>query len=244
MSLILAACMLGCSQGKERASILVSSASSLTDALTQVGQDFQSANPDLTVQFNFASSGALQRQIEQGAPADIFISASPDEMEALIAKGLADRGSRFDLAGNTLVLIGPPASRATSWDDLGRAGRVTIANPATSPVGRYARSTLERRGLWQALRPKLVYAENARQTLAYVIRGDVDLAIVFETDLRLARGRAKLIAAAEEKRDHEPIRYPAALLARGNHHARRFLEYLRSPEATAVLKQHGFSDVR
>src|SRR5579871_157943 len=129
--------------------ILVSAAASLTNALQDIGKAFTAADPKTTVRFNFGSSGQLQQQIEQGAPVDVFASASPKEMDALQKSGHLETATRIDFAGNRLVLIVPPQSAVKRWEDLKSASvrHIALSNPASVPSGRYARQTLTKRGL-------------------------------------------------------------------------------------------------
>ncbi len=242
---VLAALLVGCGSAETSASqdITVSAASSLTEAVTEIARKFEAANPGVRAHLNFASSGVLQKQIEQGAPADVFISASSKEMDALQRERLIVTETRANIAANKLVLIAPASTKLEGWDGLARSNQIAISNPDTVPSGRYARQTLRKLGLWDKLQHKLVLGENVRQTLAYVSRGDVDAGIVFATDARIEKDRVKIVAEAKPGVDHDPIAYPAALVAASSKNvaARRFLDYLRSPDAGAVLASFGFS---
>ncbi len=225
--------------------ILVSAAASLTDALTEVGKAFTQTDPGTTVRFNFASSGALQQQIEQGAPVDVFASASPKEMDALQSEKRIEPATRVDFAGNRLVLIAPRGSAIKHWTDLNApfVRRVAISNPDSVPSGRYARETLTRRGLWNAVQPKAVFGENVRQTLTYVSGGDAEAGIVFATDARIEARRVRVVEEAAPGRDHAPIVYPAAVVAVAPNApaARRFVAFLRGPVAQGILARYGFA---
>lgn len=222
----------------------VSAASSLTDALTQAGREFEDANPGIAVRYNFAASGVLQKQIEHGAPVDVFISASPQEMDALAKKGLLVESSRALLAGNTLVLIAAKGGAVRSWADLSEpeVRRVAISNPETVPSGRYARETLVRRGLWEAVSAKAVFGESVRQTLTYVANGDADAGIVFESDGRGEADRVVVADRARDEVDHARIVYPIAIVSRSERKddAARLVAFLLSPRGQAILKEFGF----
>jgi molybdate transport system substrate-binding protein len=225
--------------------ILVSAAASLTDAFTEVGRAYDKANPGTTVRFNFASSGALQRQIEQGAPVDVFASASPKEMDALQRGSHIEESTRLDFASNRLVLIVPEEGALRRWEDLRLPSvhRVALANPDSVPAGRYAKETLTRRSLWGAVQPKSVFGENVRQTLAYVASGDADAGVVFATDAQLDRGRVRVAQQDAPGGDHSPILYPAAVVrgAPNEAAARRFVDFLRGPVAQGILARFGFA---
>lgn len=227
--------------------LLVSAASSLTDAMAAIGEAFAARNPGCVVRLNAAGSGALQRQIEQGAPVDVFASASPKEVDALQRGGHLESADCLEFAGNGLVLIAPPGSGLRTWSDLALPAvrRVAISNPDSVPSGRYARQTLESRRLWSRLARRIVYGESARQTLQYVAGGDVEAGIVFATDAIHEDARVKVIAAALPGADHAPIVYPAGALKRAPHAAlaKRFVAFLKGPTAQAILARHGFKSV-
>jgi len=239
-----------CSLAELRANadeILVSAAASLTDALSEIGQAYTRVNPRTTVRFNFAASGALQRQIEQGAPVDVFVSASPKEMDALQKAGRIDLPTRSDVCGNRLVLIVSKGSRLRRWEDLlsPSVKRIALADPDSVPAGRYAKETLTRRGLWDQLKSRFVFGENVRQTLTYVATGDADAGVVFETDARLQPSKVRVVQAAIPGRDHIPILYPAAALkgAPNGTQAKRFVQFLKGSVAQRIFAKFGFSSV-
>ncbi|HVK03568.1 MAG TPA: molybdate ABC transporter substrate-binding protein [Armatimonadaceae bacterium] len=230
--------------------ILVSAAISLTDVLTEIGARFASEPGGCRVRFNFAGSGALAQQILAGAPADVFAAASPEEMDDLAKAGKTERESRVDFAANRLVLVAPAGrgNAKVAWSDLPKLRRVAIGNPDSVPAGRYAREVLTARGVWKPLKGKLVFAENVRQALAYVASGDADAGVVFATDARAAGARVRVMATAAPGWDHAPIVYPAAVVTQARRRrnpaaARRFVAYLRSARARAILARHGFSPV-
>jgi molybdate transport system substrate-binding protein len=225
--------------------VLVSAASSLTDALNEVGAAFTHAHPRTTVRFNFAASGVLQQQIVQGAPVDVFCSASPVEMDALQREGHIEPNSRIDFAGNRLVLIAPEGSRMRGWNDLAnpKTRRVAISDPASVPSGRYAQETLTKRGLWDLVKLKAAYGENVRQTLTYVANRDVEAGIVFKTDALHDADKVRIVAEATPGKDHLPIVYPAAVITNAPNRAgaRSFVEFLRSGPARKILAKYGFT---
>ena len=224
--------------------LLVSAAASLTDAFNEVGKAYTGEHPATTVRFNFASSGALQQQILQGAPVDVFASASPKEMDALQRANRIDARSRVDFAANRLVLIAPMSGRVRHWNDLIQpvVKRIAIADPDSVPAGRYAKETLNNRGLWTAVQPKAVFGENVRQTLAYVSGGNVDAGIVFATDQMVEAKRVRIVDSAISGKDHEAIVYPAAVISGTNNvsAAGNFIRFLQGRKAQSILSRYGF----
>lgn len=225
--------------------ILVSAAASLTNAFQEIGRTYHDLHPGETVRFNFGASGALLRQIEAGAPVDVFASASLKEMDTLEKSGGLRPHTRLNFAGNLLALIAPLGSRIRTWHDLAEdpIRHVAISDPASVPSGRYAQETLTRRKLWDDVRPKLVLGENVRQTLAYVVNRDVAAGIVFLTDARIAAGKVRVVQLAESGKDHDPILYPAAVTAHAPHTAAavRFTAFLRSAKVQEILRRYGFT---
>jgi len=225
--------------------ILISAAASLTDSFSEIGRAYTAANPHTIVRFNFAASGPLQQQILQGAPVDVFASASPKEMDALQRANRIVAGTRVDFAANRLVLIAPAGSRLRSWNDLRSPAvrRVAVSNPDSVPAGRHARETLIRRELWSAVQPKAVFGENVRQTLAYVSGGNADAGIVFATDSRIEARRVRIVATDDPGGDHTPIVYPAAVVSGAPNAAgaRSFVHFLQGREAKSILARYGFA---
>ena len=225
--------------------ILVSAASSLTDALTEAGAAYTHLHLRTTVRFNFAASGLLQQQIRQGAPADVFCSASPAEMDALQKEGHIETSSRIDFAGNRLVLIAPVGSRLRSWNDLASPAtrRIAISDPASVPSGRYAQETLTKRSLWEVAKIKAVFGQNVRQTLTYVANGDADAGCVFRTDALHDAGKVRIVAEATPGKDHLPIVYPAAVVSHAPNRlaAQSFVLFLQSAPARKILARYGFT---
>jgi molybdate transport system substrate-binding protein len=231
----------------EETQILVAAASSMTEVLREVAATFEKQHPGIRVRFNFASSGTLLRQIQAGAPVDVFVSASSVEMDALQKAGRLLDGTRAEIAANRLVLITPAADRrVTGWESLAAppTGRIALSNPDSVPSGRYAKETLTRRGLWNAVAKRAVYGENVRQTLAYVAGGNVAAGIVFATDAKIEARRVRIAATAVPGKDHAPIVYPAAVLtaSRRRDAARRFVAFLRQPAARDVFRRRGFTE--
>ncbi len=225
--------------------VLLSVAISLKDATEELGRAFQRAHPGVTLQYNFGASGDLQKQIEAGAPVDLFISAGQRQIDALEKQGLLLPGSRRDFARNVLTLIVPGDSRLDLRGpaDLLRSQvqRVVIGNPRTVPAGQYAEESLRNLGLWDALRPKLVFAENVRQALEYVARGEVDAGFVYATDAASRAAQVKE-AGRPPQESYAPVIYPGAIVAASRHPAlaQAFMELLLSAAGQQILARWGF----
>jgi molybdate transport system substrate-binding protein len=233
-----------CHAETKSAEILVSAAISLKNAFAEIGGLYEKQT-GTHVRFNFGASGLLQKQIEAGAPVDVFASAGEKQMDGLQAQGLILSETRRNFAGNTLLLIVPENSRilVRSFADLVRSdvGRVSIGSPKTVPAGQYAEEALRNLHLWDALQPRLVLAENARQVLDYVMRGEVDAGIVYSSDMAGVHGEARIAAHAPEG-SHAPIQYPIAVVKQtGNKSAaRRFVDLVLSHTGQTMLKKYGF----
>jgi molybdate transport system substrate-binding protein len=229
--------------GARAETLTVSAAISLKESLEQVGHDYQARTGD-EVRFNFDASGKLEQQIKQGAPVDGFVSAGDQEVDDLTKTGQADPASRRVVVTNALVLIVPAAATAgpTSFADLATTtGKVAAGDPRSVPAGHYARQTLDRLKLTDAVAHRLVLGQNVRQVLTYVERGEVSAGLVYATDAKQAGDKVRVVATADPA-THDPIEYPAVVIAHSAHAAaaRKFLDYLATPPARAVLTAHGF----
>jgi len=222
--------------------ILISAAASQTNAFTDIGKEFESANPDVKVSFNFAASGALLQQIAQGAPVDVFASADLETMGKAKDKGAVDAQSIKNFAGNKLVLIAPKGSTVKGLNDLSGESvkRIAVGKPESVPVGKYTKDALEKKGMWAGLEPKFIYAESVRQALDYVSRKEVDAGFVYATDAAVAVDRVKV---ACEVGGHKPVVYPIAVVSSGKNSitAGKFIEYVLSVKGQAVLAKYGFT---
>lgn len=226
--------------------IMLAAAASLADAMGElIGLHGQVA-PGVRVLATYGASGSLQKQIEQGAPVDLFISAAPRQMDALAARGLVVPGTRRDLLANEVVLVVPAGNprKLSGFADLAgsQVGQLALGEPASVPVGQYAAQILAWLKLGEALAGKVVYAKDVRQVLAYVERGEVDAGLVYATDAALS-SKVTVVAAAPAG-SHAPVLYPAALVSAGlapvPAQARRFLDWLAGPAAAQVFKKYGF----
>jgi molybdate transport system substrate-binding protein len=223
----------------------VFAAASLTDSMKQLAELYRTRT-GRTVTLSFGASSTLARQIEQGAPADIFFSADADWMDYLARGGHIAAGSRKNLLGNQLVMIAapdaPPAPRIAPRFDLKGAlgdGHLALADPASVPAGKYGKAALTALGVWAAVAPKVVHAENVRVALEYVARSEAPYGIVYATDARVAP-RVKLVGVFPES-SHPPIIYPVALTSTASPGARDFLTFLSSSAARTVFEKAGFN---
>jgi molybdate transport system substrate-binding protein len=218
---------------------------SMKEAVEELGRRFVAGHPDVTVRYNFGASGALARQIEAGAPVDVFVSAARQEMDDLERGGLLLPGTRRVFARNVLTVVAPadvafvPARPPDLLD--GRVRHVVIGNPRTVPVGRYAEQSLRALGLWERLHDRLVLAENVRQVLDYVARGEADAGFVYATDVAAAGGRVRE-GFRPAPDTYLPVTYPAAVVRDTRHAgaARAFVDLLAGADARAVLARFGF----
>ncbi len=233
----------GCSDDE----LVIFGAMSLTDALTEVSQRFGAAR-NVKVYCNFAGSSTLQRQIEKGAPADVFISASSKQIDALQREGLLYEGSRRAILSNRLVLVAPVNSSFSMTDvgvlSQGSIRRIAIGEPNSVPAGIYGREALTHLGVWDAVQPKLIPSADVRSTLAYVESGEVDVGIVYQTDAGFSK-KVRIIYQFPDS-SHTPIVYPAAVLRNTGRKAmaQAFLDYLQTTEVAAIFEKHGFSVVK
>jgi molybdate transport system substrate-binding protein len=225
--------------------VTLSVAVSMKETIEELGRTFTKVRPGVTLRYNFGSSGDLQKQIEAGAPVDVFISAAQRQMDELEQKGLIVASTRRVFARNVLTVVKPGDSRvdiAKPADLLdARVGRIVIGNPRTVPAGQYAEESLRALGLWDRLKPKLVFSENVRQALDYVARGEVDAGFVYTTDAAV-RGTQVKEAFRPAEDSYRPVVYPAAVVtdAKQPALARAFVDLLVSREAQAVLARQGF----
>lgn len=234
----------GCQMVKTPSDTLtVSAAISLTDALENIKSLYRQNHQNITITYNFAASGSLQQQIEQGAPVDIFISAASKQMDALEQKKMLITETRTNLLANSLVLIAPKNnSIILSFQDLinPKVNKVAIGEPKSVPAGQYSQELLRNLKIFDRIQPKIVYSNNVRQVLTYVETGNVDAGIVYITDAKQSK-RVQVVATAAANL-HSPIVYPVAVLKRSKNPAiaREFVQFLSSDRARAVFEKYGF----
>lgn len=240
LSLTLALCAAGAATAGE---LVISAASSLSNAFKEIALAYERQNPESHLVMNFAASDVLLQQIVMGAPADVFASADQIAMDKAASQNAIVPASRRNFAGNQLVMIVPhdsllPIARLA---DLAQPAvrRITYGNPAFVPVGRYTQAVLEQAKLWQAVSAKGVPAQNVRQSLDYVARGEVDAGFVFATDAAIMPGQVRVALRLPSA---PPITYPIAVTRASTHtvEAERFIAYVRSGAGQAILARYGF----
>jgi molybdate transport system substrate-binding protein len=232
-------------QASEPAQITVSAAASLTEAFTDMEKEFETENPDIDVVYNFGASGTLRTQIEGGAPIDVFASAAQDQMDMLASKGFIYNDTREDFVENSLVMIVPKgnALELTGMQDLTKTEveKISIGNPETVPAGKYAKEALTNAGLWDSVSGKMLMAENVKQALVYVERGEAEAGFVFSTDASSAEnGSIEVITSVPVT---TPITYPIAVLSSTQHQedSQLFIDFVTGEKGKSILEQYGFS---
>ncbi len=224
--------------------ITVSAAASLTDAVKDIASQFEKESPGTDISLNFGSSGNLRMQIEGGAPVDVFASADESQMNTLANKSLIVNSSRKNFAHNSLVLIVPESStlNITGVKDLTNTEvkRISIGDPETVPVGKYARIALTEAGLWSQLENKMVPVGDVKQVLTYVGRGEVDAGFVYTTDAKIAApGTLKIVTNVSVS---TPVTYPIAAIysSKNKENAQKFIDFVTGKEGQEILKKYGF----
>ncbi len=231
--------------------LLLFAAASTTNAITDIGALYAARNPGRRITPSFASSSTLAKQIESGAPADVYLSANRKWMDFLADKDRIDKASRFDLLRNRIVLIAPaestlaPISVAPGFSmaaALGTDGRLAVGDPDHVPAGIYGRKALENLGSWDGVQDRLAPMKDVRAALVLVERGEAPLGLVYATDAAIS-SKVRVVGTFPDD-SHPPIAYPVAAVAGGKvAEAAHFLEFLRTPSARAVFEKYGF-DVR
>jgi molybdate transport system substrate-binding protein len=230
---------------EEKAAIVVFGAASLTNALQELGDNF-TRETSIPVKFSFAASSTLARQIENGSPADVFFSADLEWMDYLQGKNLIKTDSRQNALGNRLVLIAPADSKITlkiaPHFKLGAAlgkGKLATGDPASVPVGRYAREALTQLDVWNEVSDRVARADSVRAALAFVDRGEAPLGIVYETDALVDKNVRTVDYFPDAT--HKPIVYPLALTNSAKSDAAKFVAYVRGPAGDLAFKHYGFT---
>jgi molybdate transport system substrate-binding protein len=224
--------------------ITISSAASLSTALMEIKTQFENTNKQLSLLYNFGGSGALKQQIIQGAPVDLFISASKDQFDVLIKNKLIAPENQMDLLSNQLVLITNKEKPAllNSFKDLQKIeiNKVALGTPASVPAGMYAQQTLKKVGIWNEIQTKIIQTKDVRQVLTYVETNSVDAGFVYMTDVKNS-DKVKVIMVADE-RSHDPIIYSAGIIkpSAKKKEVSLFYDYLQTTTARAIFEKHGF----
>lgn len=247
LALTVSGCSSSQSQGNNTPPIqlTVSAAASLKDALTELASLYEKQQGDrVHIAYNFGGSGTLRQQIEQGAPVDLFISASTKHMKLLEDKKLIDMTHERDLLKNSLVLVTPKGNQTVhSFADLMKSAvtKIAIGTPASVPAGQYAQETFTNLKMWDTIKGKMVYTKDVRQALQYVGTGNVDAGVVYKTDALTSKD-VKIVATAGES-THKPIIYPMGIIAHATHQkeAADFYQFLQSEQARKVFESYGFS---
>ena len=230
--------------GVQAADIKVSAAASLTDVITELGRVYESAHAGVVIKASYAGSSTLAKQIENGAPADIFISADRDWADYLEKRGLLSSATRRNLLLNELVLIAPLNRPTTiqlqkNFDLVGSFnGKLCTGEPAYVPVGKYAKQALTFYDWWAPIQLRLVGTEDVRTALAFVERGECALGIVYKTDALMSK-KVQVVASFPAE-SHEPIVYPGGLTKNANEDALAFWQFLQSEPAAQVFIRYGF----
>lgn len=253
-ALVLAALLAGCSQPAatdtaatetaEPVTLNVSAAASLKDALEDLEPDYEAAN-NVDLVFNFAASGVLQKQIETGSDTDVFMSAAPKQMNALIDEGFVSADTTQTFISNDIVIAVPTGNPAgiTGPDDLGKADKLATGNPESAPHGTWSKNWLVSQGMWDDLEDKFVFGENAGQTTDYVARGEVDAALIFASEIS-GRDDVEIVYTVPSDQI-DPVRYVIAPLEASTKQAeaQTFIDYIMSDAGQQVLVDHGFTQV-
>ncbi|KAA0547453.1 molybdate ABC transporter substrate-binding protein [Bacillus sp. BGMRC 2118] len=233
----------GCSSpSKEKIEITVSAAASLKDALNEIKVIFEKENKDIVIYYNLGSTGSLQQQVMQGAPTDVFLSASKEHLTKLIDNNLINQNHSSDIVSNSLVVIGPNSEDFSiqSLKDLLAIDRISIGTPETVPAGKYAKEALQTEQIWDGIEPKLVPAKDVRQVLSYVESENVQVGIVYKTDAMISK-KIKVLYEIPVNL-HSPLVYSAGVVKKTKHaeEAQVFYQFIQSKEAISIFEEYGF----
>lgn len=257
LSLVMLICLIGAGCGKNETDkgrdkqksnsgkvvLTVSAAASLQDSLNKIKTSFEKEHHNVKINYNFGASGALQQQISQGAPVDLFFSAAEDKFKKLVDEGLIDKDQGGNLVGNEIVLIVPKGAKQgiNDFKDLAKAGKISLGTPESVPAGQYGKETLQNLKVWNSVENKVVYAKDVRQVLTYVETGNVDAGIVYKTDA-LISSKAEIKAEANHN-THGPIIYPAGVIKKSAHakEAELFFKYLQNEQSMKTFEKFGFT---
>lgn len=223
--------------------LTISAAASLRNVLEEIQIVYQQKKPDINLVYNFASSGSLQQQIEQGAPVDIFFSAASRQMDALEVKDLLLADTRRDLLANAIVLITPVnVTEISSFEDLTKPKikQIAMGEPRSVPAGQYAEEVLNFYGIWEQIEDKLIFGNTVSQVLTFVDSGNVDAGLVYSTDAKTSE-RVTVVATAPPE-SHSPIIYPIAIIKDSQQVdiAQEFIDFLATSEAQTIFTKYGF----
>ena len=223
----------------------LSVAASLTDCMDEMQKAFEKENPNIKLQFNFGGSGTLQKQIEQGAPVDLFFSAGMKQMKALEEEGLMEDNSVEEILANRLVLIVPKSAenQSLTFETLGKANldKMAVGEVGSVPVGQYTMEVFDHLGITQQLDPKIVYAKDVREVLTWVETGNVDAGVVYETDAKLSD--QVVVCDVADEVWHTPVSYPIGIVKGTKYQeaTEAFLKFIKSDEGKAIFEKYGFA---
>ncbi|OZI10764.1 molybdate ABC transporter substrate-binding protein [Bacillaceae bacterium SAS-127] len=230
---------------QESVELTISAAASLQNALNDIKAAYEKEHPNVKIVYNFGGSGALQQQISQGAPVDLFFSAAEDKFDQLVEEGMIEKEKGTDLLANELVLIVPKETdhNIQAFEDLKEVEKLSIGTPESVPAGKYAKESLENLQVWKDVEQKIVYAKDVRQVLTYVETGNVEAGIVYKTDAMVST-KVDLAATAKEE-THTPIIYPVGVVKDSAHQkeAQNFYEYLQNSSSMETFEKYGFKGV-
>jgi molybdate transport system substrate-binding protein len=224
--------------------LTISAAASLQDALEAIDPVFEAAHPGIEVDYNFASSGSLQKQVEQGAPVDVFFSAAPKQMDRLQQQGLILADTRQDIVGNSLVLVVPQSAQvaAANFKHLAdsKVQKIAVGEFRSVPAGQYAEAALQQLGLLDQLQTKFVFGNNVRSVLSTVEAGNADAGLVYATDAKLAKNVQQIAIAPPGS--HPEIRYPIAIIKTSTAPiaSQQYLDFLTESQAQTIFQEFGF----
>ena len=220
--------------------LTISAAASLQDSLEELKKIYENEHPNTKIRYNFGGSGALQQQIMQGAPVDLFLSAAVDKFDSLVDEGIIDK--QTTLLANELVLVVPKnnTSNIQTFEDLKQAGKIALGTPETVPAGQYGLEVLKNKQLWEDVQSKVVYTKDVRQVLTYTETENVDAGIVYKTDALLS-DKVEVVSTAEAA-SLTPIIYPIGIIknSKSVKEAEDFYNFLQSDEAMEVFIKYGF----
>jgi len=231
------------SKAKSSVELTISAAASLKDVMEEIKEVYEKENSNITLTFNFGSSGSLQKQIEQGAEVDVFISAATKQMDELEDKGLIIEDTRRNFLENKTVLIVPlDSSGINDFNDLlqDKVKKIGIGEPKSVPAGQYSEQVLTNLDIIDSLKSKFVYAKDVKEVLLWVETGNVDAGMVYETDAKVS-DKVKVVARAPEG-SHKPVYYPAAVImeSKNQRAAKDFVNFLYSSKAKPIFEKYGF----
>ncbi len=243
---IMSSSLTGCTRGQEQLELMVGAAASLEPVLKELKAVYSEQNPDVKLCFTFAGSGTLEQQIREGAPIDVFLSASQKQMASLEEDGLIMNDSRVDLLQNELALIVPKIDQTiiTSFEDVQKATVIALGDPASVPVGQYAMEVFEKLGNLEKIKEKTTYGKDVSEVLAWVSAGNAEVGVVYVTDA-MKEDTVEIVETAPEG-SHSPITYPAAIIAETEleTQAKDFLRFLSSTEAEVIFEEYGFGIIK